>query len=102
MRAAIEYHFPTSTRVSQPQGGSVLWLELEKHFNSTRYFELALEANISLMPGAIFGAENRFNNYLRLSYGHPWSDAMDTGLQYLGELAHQCLQNHESSSLKAN
>lgn len=91
MRAAVESHFPASTRVSQPQGGTVLWLELEKEFDSTQYFDKALAANISLMPGAIFGAANRFNNYLRLSYGHPWSEEMDLGMAHLGKLAHECL-----------
>lgn len=96
MRAAIEDHFPHSTRVSQPQGGSVLWLELERHFDSRRFFDDALEQGISLMPGAIFAAADRFNNYLRLSYGHPWSDAMEQAIERLGKLAHVAQEQHTS------
>ncbi len=86
MSAAIGRYFPPATRVSQPQGGSVLWLELDRKVDSARLFERALAEGISICPGSIFSTTRRYRHFARLSYGHPWSDALEDGLERLGQL----------------
>jgi len=86
MIAAVERSFPTDTGVSRPMGGSVLWIELPRHVDSAALFMRALEENISIMPGTVFGAQNRYRNFIRLSFGHPWGETMDEGLEKLGSL----------------
>ena len=85
MRALIATHFPDTTRVSQPRGGSVLWLELPRT-NATRLFEQALARGISVCPGMIFSPSGRYQNFIRLSFGLPWDDALEKALRQLGEL----------------
>lgn len=89
MTAAIERHFPDGTRISRPQGGSVSWVELPPAVNSRRLFEQALDAGISLMPGTVFAARERYRNFIRLSFGHPWDEDMEKGLERLGRLIAQ-------------
>jgi DNA-binding transcriptional MocR family regulator len=92
MAACVEQHFPQETAVSRPRGGSVLWLELDSAFNSEALFDAAMERSISIVPGDIFSAGSRYRNFMRLSYGHPWSDAMEEGIATLGKLVHRQLQ----------
>lgn len=85
MSAMIAEHFPASTRVSRPAGGSVLWLELPKGVESEVLFDEAIDAGISITPGPIFSPSNRYRNFVRLSYGHPWDERTESALQWLGQ-----------------
>ena len=89
MISAVERSFPTDTGVSLPVGGSVLWIELPGSVDSAVLFDKALAEGISIMPGTVFGAQNRYRNFIRLSFGHPWSEALDNGMDRLGRLINQ-------------
>lgn len=84
MSAAVAEYFPTGTRTSAPVGGAVLWLEMPAQVDSVELFEDALSNGISIAPGAIFSPGDRYDNFLRLSFGHPWSGAIEASLQWLG------------------
>jgi len=89
MRAAIDQYFPDSTRVSRPQGGYFLWLELPRGTDSLEFLELALAQNISIAPGPIFSAKRAFGNCLRLNYGAPSQAALLKAVETLGHIAHR-------------
>jgi DNA-binding transcriptional MocR family regulator len=91
MTAAVERSFPVNTGISAPRGGSVLWLELPRSVDSEKLFDAAIEENISIMPGDVFAAGRRYRNFIRLSFGHPWSEAMDQGVETLGRLVHRMM-----------
>ena len=73
------------TRTSKPVGGSLLWLELAKNVNSEELFNAAIEAGISIAPGLIFAPCRRYENFIRLSFGHPWSAEIEESIQWLGK-----------------
>lgn len=85
IQAIIKY-FPEDTKVSRPQGGFILWLELNKKVNAFKLRTEAMKHGISIVPGKIFFACSGYSNYIRISYGKPWSDDMDYGLMMLGKL----------------
>jgi DNA-binding transcriptional MocR family regulator len=87
MISCIESSFPSETRISRPRGGSVVWLELPNDIDAEKLFDDAIEENISIVPGSIFSAGQRYRNFIRLSYGHPWSDQIEAGISTLGRLA---------------
>jgi len=89
MSAAVQLGFPANTGISDPKGGSVLWLELPDNVNAEQLFDAALEEHISIMPGDVFAAGRRYGNFIRLSFGHPWSQAMDDGVATLGRLVNE-------------
>ncbi|MFM0180764.1 PLP-dependent aminotransferase family protein [Paraburkholderia nemoris] len=91
MTRVIEESFPSETKVSQPTGGYVLWLEMPRRFDSRALFNEALEKGICFAPGFAFSASGRFRNCLRLSAGHAWSDKIADGVRRLGQLAHDQL-----------
>lgn len=86
MRETVAEVFPESTKVSNPTGGFVLWLELPNGTSSFSIFNQARKAGISFAPGPLFSPDGRFSNCLRLSCGHPWSEKMETALVTLGRI----------------
>ena len=87
MVVTIDQSFPAGTKVSQPSGGFVLWLELPKPIDTRRLFVQALERGICFAPGVVFSASGRYANCLRLSAGYGWSARIDKGVRALGALA---------------
>jgi DNA-binding transcriptional MocR family regulator len=84
-QAAARY-FPEGTKISRPAGGYVLWLELPKNIDGMKLYRLAALQNISVIPGVIFSAGGQFKNYIRMSYGFPLDDTIDSALCTLGKL----------------
>jgi DNA-binding transcriptional MocR family regulator len=83
---AIIRYFPPDTKVSRPQGGFILWLELNKKVNAFRLRAEAMKHGISVVPGKIFSSSNNYANCVRISFGKPWSVEVDDGLMLLGKL----------------
>ncbi|AWV06291.1 aminotransferase-like domain-containing protein [Marilutibacter maris] len=83
---AIARHFPEGVRVTRPQGGYFLWLELPPGSDALRLHRQALEHGISLAPGPIFSARREFGTGLRLNVGHPLDERADAALRTLGVL----------------
>ena len=83
---AIMTYFPENIKVSRPQGGFVLWLELDKKLNAYKLYNEALKHNISVTPGQLFSAQGQFGNCLRISYARPWDKEVEEGLKILGQL----------------
>lgn len=88
---AIARYFPESTRISRPDGGYVLWVELPKTINSIELHRQALDAGISISPGPIFSAKGNFTNFIRINCGTAWSERLDRGLIKLGKLCERLL-----------
>jgi DNA-binding transcriptional MocR family regulator len=85
-REAIEVFFPKGTQVTNPSGGFVLWVELPGTVSALKLHERALLDQISVAPGPMFSATQRFPNFIRINCGHPWTDRREQALERLGAL----------------
>lgn len=84
---AVSEYFPEDTRITRPQGGFTLWIELHKKINTYKLHKRALQKhNIGIAPGQIFSSQGLFENCFRLSYGEPWSEKIEEGIRTLGKL----------------
>jgi len=83
---AIAEYFPADIKVSRPQGGYVLWIELNKKIDAFELYERALNYNISISPGQIFSTDSRFTNFIRISFGMPYNDEIEQSFKTLGRL----------------
>lgn len=90
MQAIIEY-FPADTKVSRPSGGFIMWLELNKKVDAFKLRAEAMKHHIAFVPGKIFSSGNNYSNFMRLSFGKPWSKDVDYGLMMLGRLIKKML-----------
>ena len=79
---------PAGTRITQPQGGNTLWIELAENIDTLKLAEQALAENISIAAGPLFSACDKYKNCFRVSCAPPWNEEIDNGLRRLGALAH--------------
>ncbi|MDR6214531.1 PLP-dependent aminotransferase family protein [Paracidovorax wautersii] len=88
---AIARYFPPGTRLSLPPGGISLWMELPPGLSSTRLYDQALARGIRVAPGPMFSNTGRYERFLRMSCGMPFTEQVETGYRTLGELLSQQL-----------
>jgi DNA-binding transcriptional MocR family regulator len=86
MRETVAEVFPEGTKLSNPSGGFVLWLELPGNTDIVPVFHEAREAGISFAPGPLFSPDGRFKNCMRLSCGSPWSPRIESALGTLATM----------------
>ena len=91
MSDAVVKAFPAEIKLTRPAGGFVLWVELPKTVSGLKLHEHALAAKISIAPGPMFSASQGFQNFIRLSCGHPWSERLDRAVTFLGRLVKESM-----------
>jgi DNA-binding transcriptional MocR family regulator len=84
--ASLQKHFPSGYRVTRPDGGYFVWVELPRGVDALEVHRLALDQGISVAPGPIFSPRREFRNCLRLNYGHPFTPELDRAVARLGQL----------------
>ncbi|WP_028302154.1 PLP-dependent aminotransferase family protein [Oceanospirillum beijerinckii] len=86
----IQQHWPKqlskTTRISQPNGGLALWLELDNHQDTLSCYQQALQQGIVITPGALFSVSGQHSHCLRLSFAHHWDDKRTQALTQLGQV----------------
>lgn len=89
---AVSQYFPAGCRMTRPQGGYMLWIELPKPVDALRLHQLALAEGINIAPGPIFSAQRKYRNYVRLNFGYPWSPRLEDAVRVVGHLANNLLE----------
>ncbi len=89
MRQQLSARLPAATRISSPQGGFVLWVELPRGIDASRLFHRCLEESVNILPGSIFSPTRKFRNCIRISCGHPWDQRIERGVDKLAELVEE-------------
>lgn len=83
---SIMDYFPQETKIITPQGGFMLWVELDKKADTTVLYYKAMQKKISIAPGRMFTLQEQFRNCMRLSFGQRWSPAIEENLMSLGNI----------------
>ena len=97
-RSYIIDFFPKGTRVSNPKGGFILWVELPEGTDSFLLYESAVKEGIGTVPGFLFTAQDRYRNFIRLNCGSPLDKKHTEALKKLGAMAAEAVisQNNRS------
>ncbi|TWI48975.1 DNA-binding transcriptional MocR family regulator [Pseudomonas duriflava] len=99
----ISQYFPEDTRVSQPQGGFMLWVELSESVDTLRLNRLLTESSIQIAVGSIFSAVGKYRNCLRINYACVESAAMEEAIRCIAQslnsaqTVHNCHPTSQSS-----
>jgi len=88
-RGLIERFFPKGTRMTEPQGGYFVWLELPQGVDALAIHHQAMAQSISTAPGVLFSADRRFTRHLRLNVGHPVGQQVKAALKFLGAMTRE-------------
>lgn len=81
-------NWPCEVRVSRPEGGLSVWIELDDTADSLTAYSEALRKDIVITPGPLFSSTGQFNNCLRISYEHPWNQERMNALNSLPKILH--------------
>lgn len=84
---AIAKAFPAGTKVTQPEGGYFVWVELPRRIDALELHRLALSHDISVAPGHLFSADHRYTHHLRVNFGHPENARVAAALKTVGQIA---------------
>jgi len=87
LESAVIEHFPRGTRMTRPQGGMLLWVELPRRVDAIELYRRALAEGITTAPGPIFSARQRLGNFVRLNGGIEWTPRVEAALARVGQLA---------------
>jgi len=90
-RAVIAESFPRGTRATRPAGAYIVWVELPKGCDSVVLFERLLERRITIAPGPMFSASQRYRNCVRLSVGQAWNEKHERALREVGRVTQELL-----------
>lgn len=77
---AIARHFPDDTRITAPQGGMVLWVQLGSGVDGMAVFHQAYKQRISILPGSICSTTGKYSDAIRISCGFPWNERIEKGI----------------------
>ena len=86
-RKVIAAAFPKGTRITEPRGGYLLWVELPEAIDAVKLREAALREKIGLAPGSAFTLRDRYRHCLRVNCGLPWTAEFERALKLVGRLA---------------
>ena len=95
--SAVSRHFPSGTRMTQPQGGFVVWVELPAALDSLALLDTALRQRVNFAPGPLFSATGHYRNFLRLNCGRRWTPELEAAVARLGRLAVRMSRTARSS-----
>lgn len=84
MIAALEGALPAGCRITRPEGGYFVWVELPERVSALEVHATAMRSGISVAPGPIFSPQRRYANCLRINTGQPWTPRIDAALLRLG------------------
>ncbi len=90
MADAIGRSFPAGTRVSNPQGGYLLWVEMPEQVNALKLYQRCKQVGITIAPGQLFSIEGKFHNCIRLNAAN-WNGCVEAAIETLGRLAEELL-----------
>lgn len=79
-------HWKLPFKLTVPEGGLALWVELSKQHNIHDFYYPLLEQNIVITPGLLFSSSNQFNHCMRLSFAHPATGQRLQALKTIGQV----------------
>ena len=92
----VQRYFPEGTKMSYPQGGLCLWIEMHEAIDSFVLNENLQEFNIGIAPGALFSANAKYKNCLRLNYSAVPDKKIEEAVKVIGNQAKLLIQRISS------
>jgi DNA-binding transcriptional MocR family regulator len=77
--------FPKGTRVSRPEGGFVLWIQLPSGHDGADVQRRAAAQGVRVLAGTVFSASGQYKDCIRIACGHPF-EVLKPGIRVLAAL----------------
>jgi DNA-binding transcriptional MocR family regulator len=79
----IERYFPEDTRISFPQGGYILWVELNKQYDTIKLASQCKEGGVNIAAGPLFSASGKYRSCMRLNFSEQTEIDREHGIRQL-------------------
>lgn len=89
----LKREMPEGTRISYPQGGYLLWVELSDHIDSNELNQQAKLEGVSIAPGTLFSASGKYKNFMRICCVNSANPALEEAIKTLGQLCKEMLKS---------
>ncbi len=86
-RAGVARDLPHENN-ARVMAGSKKLVELNPKIDSLAVYREAQRHRIAILPGIMCSTTPKFNHFIRLSCGFPWSEALEQGIRTLGDIVH--------------
>ncbi|CAK2086647.1 PLP-dependent aminotransferase family protein [Vibrio crassostreae] len=86
----LTQHLPQDVKISNPQGGMVLWLQIP-NLNQQAFTQAVAEQNLDIRLGHLFSTLDLYSNCLRINFGYSLEGEAKQQLDDLIKLIHQCV-----------
>ncbi len=96
----VTRYFPAGTRASRPQGGFMLWVELDEGFDSLRLNRALLTQGVQIAAGSIFSASGKYRNCLRMNYSGTPTAEIEAAVRRVGETAAKLLGSGQLTAVE--
>jgi DNA-binding transcriptional MocR family regulator len=83
---AIAQYFPKNICMSRPHGGYVLWIELPPDVDALEVYHRARLQKITVAPGHLFSLSSRYEHYIRIGFGAPFTKDVEERLKRVGDI----------------
>lgn len=87
----LNRYLPEGIRISYPQGGYLLWVELPNNLDSEELNRRAGEQGIGIAPGTLFSASGKYKNYMRISCASNQQDQVENAIQIIGQICQEMI-----------
>jgi len=93
MFESMEQHFPPDIAFSRPKGGFFIWVKFPRYYPPSReLLNQALERKVAFVHGEGFSSRGTGTNCARFSYSQPTLEDICAGIQRLGILFGEILE----------
>ena len=83
---AIQHRLPKETKVTQPQGGFLCWVQLPEIIDGLTLYQQTIKKGISLLPGELCSPSGRYKNYIRLNYAVVSAEQIEASIKTIADL----------------
>ncbi len=83
----IQQYFPKETKMTYPQGGFNLWVELPQQINTFELNDRLKPFKIGIAPGSLFSCSGKYTNCFRLNYVSEPNEKIEACVKIIGEQA---------------
>ncbi|MDA3507145.1 PLP-dependent aminotransferase family protein [Acinetobacter junii] len=79
--------------LSQSSGGYALWMQLPNTITGLELYYRAQQYGINIVPGEVFGEDQRYQHFLRLNAGHALTNEIRQAIQQLADWVRESLKS---------
>jgi len=90
-RELVADFFPSECSISRPDGGYMCWLRCPASVDVQAISQMAMQDEISVLPGSSFSVVGSFKNFLALNFSFPWTAQNISKIKRLGGLVKKSL-----------